>query len=484
MPCKVTVKGVTAILAMAGLLMFGGVSTIASNDIFTTTTTNMPGNEGNVQEFVWPLFFNFWMFAGMALSCFAWIYEHVRAKKKAAASRAAEETAATSSILGESENGSAQGGANEEAEGHEVEAEVLAPPRRTCWQRYIHNPWGALLFSSLCDLAGSSMDSIGLSPLCNVPVSVYQMLMGSIMIFTPVLAFFFLKQRPTRQQFMAVGLCIIGICAVGLSSWLASVLYPAPDPEDPGDPTDPTDPVDPIAVAIAEAPTWMKFFLKPTQLVDYSSLGSSSTGMLILGLFLIIIAQLIYAGQFVLEEFTMKEINCYATQVVGIEGICGLLITVFIVFPFTYFTGIENDYDAFKFMAAEPSVILPVMLFFICATFYNMFGQTITKLISASHRTIIEALRGLVVWIFALIERAIFGDPWGESLQGWASFLEAVGFVITFVGALFYYEVVRIKGTWWSAPCTCRRRAGDEERLLAGEQGGVADAEDDPSSDL
>lgn len=45
----------------------------------------------------------------------------------------------------------------------------------------------------------------------------------------------------------------------------------------------------------------------------------------------------------------------------------------------------------------------------------------ITKMISANHRTIVEGLRALAVWIMALIERAIFGGTRGEGFYGWAS---------------------------------------------------------------
>jgi len=71
-----------------------------------------------------------------------------------------------------------------------------------------------------------------------------------------------------------------------------------------------------------------------------------------------------------------------------------------------------------------------MLLFFTCVAAYNAFGQTVTNLISANHRTIVEGLRGLVVWIFSLIERLIFRSPWGEGWYSWASIIEAVGFVI------------------------------------------------------
>ena len=84
------------------------------------------------------------------------------------------------------------------------------------------------------------------------------------------------------------------------------------------------------------------------------------------------------------------------------------------------------------------------MLFFVFVAMYNAFGQTITKLISANHRTILEGLRGLVVWIFGLIEHAIIGSPFGEKINGWASILELLGFAIMLVGGFIFYEIISL----------------------------------------
>lgn len=55
------------------------------------------------------------------------------------------------------------------------------------------NPWVVLTGSSVCDLAASGLMSVGLN--LGVPPSVYQMLNGSIVIFTPILSYFALKRK-------------------------------------------------------------------------------------------------------------------------------------------------------------------------------------------------------------------------------------------------------------------------------------------------
>lgn len=57
-----------------------------------------------------------------------------------------------------------------------------------------------------------------------------------------------------------------------------------------------------------------------------------------------------------------------------------------------------------------------------------------------------EGLRGLVVWIFALLERLIFGSPWGETWNGWASWIQAGGFLINLIGGFVFYDIIPIPG--------------------------------------
>lgn len=96
-----------------------------------------------------------------------------------------------------------------------------------------------------------------------------------------------------------------------------------------------------------------------------------------------------------------------------IEGIYGFIISIGLVFPVLMALKIENDFDAFLFIKSEPNILVPMSIFFITVALYNGFGQTITKLISANHRTILEGLRGLVVWILPLLSAAYLG-PHGE----------------------------------------------------------------------
>lgn len=409
---------VKPVLAAFGLLLFGGATTISQNDYLTYTTTKFPGKEGELVSFNYPWFGNFTMFLAMTFAGLLWAYEHMRDKKtRLNPAATTEDTAETEPLT-----------------------EPVHPPRRRrrvckCWQVFMRHPWCVLIFSSIFDLVASGLMSVSLSP-CGVPASIYQMLNGSIIIFTALGAFLFFKTKPSKQQLIALAFCIAGISVVALSSYLANKYFEDPPTKTSGSGT-----------GLAGL---MRLVLKPHEIIRLSasddSTGLSSASLLALGIGLVIISQVIYAGQFILEEYTMSRlVNVYPSQVVCIEGIYGFIMTVALTFPILMAAGVENDFDAFKFISVEPNVLLPIFIFFLCVALYNMFGQTITKLLSASHRTILEALRGLVVWIFGLLERAIFKKPWGEPLYGWCSAIEALGFSMLLVGSLMYYNIFKLR---------------------------------------
>lgn len=474
---------VRVVFAVIGFLLFGGVTTIAQNDYLTYTTTNFPGKEGVVTKFTYPWFGNFLMFLAMSLVGIGWAYQAAKARK---------DKRLYGGVPDRDSEYSTEATHNLESSSDDISdvLESFRPSKITqrlsCRQRFMQNAWGVLIISSVFDLLASGLGSVGLSSICNVPPSVYQMLQGAIIIFTALLSRCFLKRKTTAQQNLAIFICITGLVIIAVASYLADMYFPETQPPAPND-SQVQEYMQFYDIATIEykrtlASAILRFFMKPheraqhgihtymvtaeytdgkivsTDLVTFldcilttapltaerESTGASST-MLIVGIVLILVSQLIYAGQFVVEEYTMSKINAFPSQVVCIEGIYGFIISIGLVFPVLMALNIENDFDAFLFIKAEPNILVPMAIFFITVALYNGFGQTITKLISANHRTILEGLRGLVVWIFALIERAIFGKPWGEGVYGWTSAVEAAGFAVLLIGSMVYYSIIKCK---------------------------------------
>lgn len=474
---------IRVVFAVIGFLFFGGITTIAQNDYLTYTTTEFPGKEGIVTEFAYPWFGNFLMFFAMSLVGIGWVYQTVKARKDkrmygGVPDRDGEySTEATHNLDSSSDDAS---------DVLESFRPTKLKQRLSCHQRFMQNAWGVLIISSIFDLLASGLGSVGLSSVCNVPPSVYQMLQGAIIIFTALLSRCFLKRKTTAPQNLAIVICITGLVIIAIASYLADLYFPEVTPPEPSDPQVQkymqVYSIDFIDYKRTVASAILRFIMKPherkqrgihtyiatikyidgdvlttslekllecvrttTPLTTESDSNKTSSTMLIVGIVLILVSQLIYAGQFVVEEYTMSKIDAFPSQVVCIEGIYGFVISIAFVFPVLMALNIENDFDAFRFIKAEPNILVPMVIFFVTVALYNGFGQTITKLISANHRTILEGLRGLVVWIFALIERAIFGKPWGETIYGWTSAIEAAGFVVLLIGSMIYYSIIKCK---------------------------------------
>jgi len=166
---------------------------------------------------------------------------------------------------------------------------------------------------------------------------------------------------------------------------------------------------------------------------DTPSAGKDKTGVLI-GNFLIIFAQLVVAIQMCVEEKIITVYNTPALKVVGLEGTFGFCILGTLLLPM-YFIKIdgypfENTPDAIVQFGENPVIALAMLGNIFSIAFFNFFGISITKNMSASHRMVLDSVRTLIVW--------------GASLAlKWEEFhaLQLVGFFLLSMGIAMYNEV-------------------------------------------
>jgi len=155
---------------------------------------------------------------------------------------------------------------------------------------------------------------------------------------------------------------------------------------------------------------------------------------LIIGIVFILAGQLANAIQMVMEETFLKKKEYPALHVVGMEGLHGLLIMSFIVMPILYlipgvswsrrfefeFEGkvshfvcilllgddagsYENYVDAFVQIGNNVPLLMFNLAYLISIAFYNFSGLSVAKFLSTVHRTLIDALRTILVWVVAII---------------------------------------------------------------------------------
>jgi drug/metabolite transporter (DMT)-like permease len=255
------------------------------------------------------------------------------------------------------------------------------------------------------DMVASTLMTFGL---IWINVSVFQMLRGSMVIFSTILSIIFLHRKVRPSEWCGIGLAFLALIMIG--------------------------------VAGAEIPE-----------VGGSSDNRATTTQKVMGSLLVILSQLVQGAQIVVEEFVMKDLNIPALEVVGWEGVWGLLITVVIAFPFALLipgkdpsplgTSLENFIDSFLQLRSG-NVVLCSCIFIVAVLGLNIFGMLITSRANAINRTLLEAARTVLVWITMLICHAA-NAPFGEIWCDW-SFLELGGFAVLFSGMLVYNSIVKL----------------------------------------
>lgn len=302
-----------------------------------------------------------------------------------------------------------------------VQAEFMFVGEATCmllflytnWQARKHNPstawrnqhgWKAIFCyacTASCDMTATSMMYAGLAL---SSASIYQMLRGAIVVFTALLSVVCLRKKLYAFHWTAVLLVVIGVSIVGAQS-----------------------------------------------IIQSSSSGGGSG--VILGIILILAAQVVQAVQVVAQEKFIRKFETPEFLLVGLEGIFGATILGILLVPmyFVHIGGypIEDAGDAWEQIKNSPSELptghpnwhLPVGNALFVAilgniasiAFFNVFGIKITTVLSGSHRMVLDSMRTCVVWGVALI-------------LGWEEFhlLQLVGFMIMLAGTALYNEIVRV----------------------------------------
>jgi drug/metabolite transporter (DMT)-like permease len=278
--------------------------------------------------------------------------------------------------------------------------------------------WFAL--PAMCDIIGTGTMYAGL---CLSSASVFQMLRGSVVIFTCLLSVIWLKRKIYGYQWFSVLLVAIGITIVG---W-ASVLQMQEEASRKGGTSD-----------------------------DHKD----ASGVM-LGNMLIVLAQIVTALQMCIEEKLCTKFNTPALKVVGLEGLFGFSILAVLLIPM-YFIKIqdvplENTPDAFKQIGNNWVILVAVCCNALSITFFNACGVSITKVLSCSHRMVLDSVRNLVVWTASMI-------------IGWDHFSwqQLTGFVILSLGTLMYNNIVQM-------PALFHYPTAEEETRQSGSNCGVSE---------
>jgi len=248
--------------------------------------------------------------------------------------------------------------------------------------------------AAMCDMIATSVMYVGLNMTF---ASSFQMLRGSVIVFTGIFSIMFLDKVLKCVQWLGIVTILVGLSTVGLSD----VLFPSTD---------------------------------STEIYNRNSL--------ITGDLLIILAQIISACQMAYEEKYVNKHNVPPLAAVGWEGFFGLSVLSVLLIPM-YFLPVpfpfgreprfvlEDAIDACVQLHNNPLLVLAFTGTIISIAFFNFAGISVTKELSATTRMVLDSLRTLVIWIVSLC------------LQ-WQAFnyLQAIGFLILICGMCLYNNIL------------------------------------------
>lgn len=366
------VKGIV----IAGMLLFGTFTVVIQKIILSLEGV---GRYGIKHKFDKPWFQTGAMFIGM-LGCLV-VYEVLRCVKNA---RAKKET---QPLLNADDT-------------------IQEPTQKkspTVLKQYV-----IVILPAACDMIATAMMNIGL---LWIAASIWQMLRGSMTIFSALFSKFFLKRNLHVSH--AIGVCVVAfaLVVVALSALMPNKNKPA---------------------------------------VSESEATEASTAQQAIGCTLVVVAQIIQASQIVIEEFLLKEIVLHPVLIVGLEGLWGTIMCC-VLFTIVYYVPEplkEDSIDTMIMLGKNPKILCLALLYAVVILCYNLFGMLVTQVTSAVVRTILEGLRTACIWIVNLFIHYVIDSSFGEDWNDW-SYLQCCGFLFLLLGMFVYNGIVRINGLYY-----------------------------------
>lgn len=271
--------------------------------------------------------------------------------------------------------------------------------------------WKVFLFflPAACDVAGTTLMNVGL---LYTPVSIYQMTRGALVLWVGIFSVIFLRRRLFPYQWLSLITVMIGVSIVGLSGSL-------------------------IKKSVTEdssIPDAFRRALFPST----STADPSDAARVLIGVLFILFAQLFTAAQFVIEEKVMAKYSVTPLVAVGLEGTFGL-ISVLALMPLLYtMKDLTVWFDlprGYRQMVDNRNVLVSSFIIALSIGFFNFFGLSVTRSVSATARSTIDTCRTLGIWIVSL------GLGW-EVLQFPFSLLQITGFALLVYGTFVFNNIV------------------------------------------
>jgi drug/metabolite transporter (DMT)-like permease len=252
------------------------------------------------------------------------------------------------------------------------------------------------IIPAMCDLGGTSLAGISLLYLDS---SIWLMLRSCLIVFSAILSKIFLKKQLYFFHWLGIFIIVAGLSVVGLSALLD----------------------------------------------DMEGGGSSQNNKnLLFGIIFAIGSQVLNAIQFIIEEAFITRRGYAPVQIVGLEGLFGMILTSAIALPILQYFKQENTLDALVQLKNNWLIIVFMGVYILCSMLANLFSVSISQVLNTIQRMIItSSVQTLFLWgtdlFIYYVVSTTYGEPWTKF-----SWVEIIGFVVVSVGIMIYNSVFKI----------------------------------------
>ncbi|CAL4080975.1 unnamed protein product [Meganyctiphanes norvegica] len=249
---------------------------------------------------------------------------------------------------------------------------------------------------AVCDMLATSLQYMGLTLTF---ASSYQMLRGSVIVFTGMFSVAFLGRKFRYYHWVGMALIIVGLACTGIADFLVTS-------------------------------------------------DSYDINGLITGDLLILMGQIVHATQMVTEEKFVTKHNVPALLGVGWEGLFGFLSMSLLLIPMYYLPAgkdsfgrgnprgvLEDALDGFAQLGNNPTLLAPISGNILSIAFFNFAGMSMTKERGATTRMVMDSVRCVVIWMVSLLA------GW-QPIEALQISVQAVGFTMITVGMFIYNDLL------------------------------------------
>ncbi|XP_065684104.1 solute carrier family 35 member F6 isoform X2 [Hydra vulgaris] len=178
-----------------------------------------------------------------------------------------------------------------------------------------------------------------------------------------------------------------------------------------------------------------------------SESGNQSQKYVAIGVILTILSQIAGATQMVLEETFLKGKGFKPYHVVGMEGVYGFFLMSIVLVVMQYVPGpqpgnsFDNTYDALIMIKNSSTLTALSFVYLLSIAFFNYFGLSVTRSMTAVHRTFLDACRSVIIWLCSIIVYHSTNGKYGEKFDDDYGLLQIDGFLLLLIGTAIYNQL-------------------------------------------